>query len=259
MTPRLNLLTLTLTAALLAGTASFAESVSMSSEGSMQIEADLRAQFDSVGLVYPESQNLTFGQVQELLNMFEKPYADPVNPTAAEKAAKASDAQLILSRINTEMPLTSTNLGAIQIQDELNLRLGEVGISPPPLNALTVAQISELVQLFRNAYAEASNPTEAEKVEVANKANLILTRAATPIVAGDDSAAVQQQIDQLTRDLESIGLSYPDRQLTLDQIVTLQAAFDKPDSDAVKGATDRDMARKQEQVKDLTALMSTMK
>ena len=256
---RLNLLTLTLTAALLSGTASYAESVSMTTEGSMQIEADLRAQFDMVGLVYPESQNLTFGQVQELLIMFEKPYADPANPTATEKAAKASDAKLILSRINTEMPLTATNLGAIQIQDELNMRLGEVGLTPPPLNSLTVAQVSELVVMFRDAYASAGTPTEAEKTEAANKATLILNRAATPVMAGDDSAAVQMQIDQLTRDLESIGMTYPtDRQLTLDQIVTLQAAFDKPDSEATKGATDRDMVRMQEQVKDLTALLSTM-
>ena len=256
---RLNLLTLTLTAALLSGTALRAESVMLNTDGTMQFEAELKADFESVGLVFPDDQNLTFGQIQELLVVFDKMDKTAGEPNQDEKDAKAHDATLILSRINTEMALTSTNLGAIQITDELKARLTEVGVALPAMQSLTVAQIRELLTMFRKAYKSDSNPTEAEMTEAANEANMILSRIANPVVAGNDSAAVQVQKDQLKLDMESIGMQYPtDKDLTLDQVVALQAAFDTPDTAAIKGSSDIPGARAKVQVLALTALLGQM-
>lgn len=256
---RLNLITLTLTAALLAGTAMHAQTVMLGTDGSLQIEAELKAHFEEVGLVYPADQDLTFGQVEELLVVFDRPDTTKGEPTADEKAAKAHDATLILSRINTEMDLTHNNLGAIQIEDELKARMAEVGLAPPNLQALTVSQIRELLDLFKNAYKSAANPTEDEKVKVAADANMVLSRIANPVAAGDNSAAVQVLKDELKLNMEKVGLEYPaDKNLTLNQVVALGAVFSAPDEPEVKSASDPDAARAKFQAAAITAMLGQM-
>jgi hypothetical protein len=255
-----SLVALGLSTALLSGTVSMvrAEAINMTTDGALQIEAELRAHLKEVGVPYPDGPSLTFGQVEELLVMFDLADKTPGKPTQEEMSTKAANARLILSRIATHVDLTHNNLGAIQIEDELNARLKQLGLTPPPLQALTIAQTRELISLFKTAYKSDSNPTESEKASVAASAKLILSRIEHPTVAGEDTAAMQMHKDQLRASMASIGMAYPTKELTLNQLVALQAVFDAKDTDAIKGAADPAAARTKVQVDALTALLATM-
>lgn len=114
------------------------------SEGAVQMKMQVKAQLESIGLQYPES-DLTFAQLTKLLDIF-----------ATADKSDATDAAAVLSNIEAPTKDNMRNAGAVQLRNQLDNDLISVGIVVPDDMALTFKQVMDLTAIFdRDTSSEA--------------------------------------------------------------------------------------------------------
>ncbi|MBC7738430.1 MAG: hypothetical protein H7245_14720 [Candidatus Saccharibacteria bacterium] len=122
------------------------------------------------------------------------------------------------------------NAGAVQMEAELKADLIGVGLKYPAAQALTLAQVEELLAVFDVKEKVTGKPTAEETAAKADAATAILSRISAPVVASTGNAGVKQLEAELKADLDGAGIKHPSLKiLTLAQVEELLAVFDGHD------------------------------
>ena len=113
------------------------ETFTMNNAGAKQVEAQLKADLEGVGLKYPGNDKLSLDQVQRLLEIFQ-----------TSDSTDGADASAVLKADEHPVVETMGNAGALQLEKELKGNLESVGIALPANEKLTFQQVVDLTAIF---------------------------------------------------------------------------------------------------------------
>lgn len=113
------------------------ETMTLNNAGAKQLEAELKADLEGVGLKYPGNDKLSLGQVQRLLEIFQTP-----------DSTDGADASAVLNADEHPTVEKMGNAGAIQLEKELKGNLDSIGIVLPANEKLTFQQVIDLTAIF---------------------------------------------------------------------------------------------------------------
>ena len=124
----------------------------MNSDIGKQLKAELKTNLARVGLTYPVNA-MNIDQVNHLLAAFHR-------FSKHDDRAKQAVEGIYASMTNpSAVTSASSNEGLVQQQDQINVKLGSLGITPPA--ALTQEQVAKLSGIFDNGEPEANQKAAA--------------------------------------------------------------------------------------------------
>ena len=125
----------------------------MGSEGAVQMQAQLASQLAAAGLTHPPIDQLTFSQVQQLLQIFESP-----------ESGDRDEASALLAKIAMPARQAMGNEGAQQLYNEVTVHLDSVGLKVPAGSSLTFQQVADLAAVWDQDGSDSDHAAAAKLI-----------------------------------------------------------------------------------------------
>ena len=123
------------------------------------LQAKLTADLEKIGVAYP-AQKLTTTEMQALVNAIN-------NSTTIRHGRDAKlkqSIEAVLAMMSRPASVTTTNEGVVQLEEQMNAKLTEVGLTAPPKGSLTFDQLGKLEGIFATTGEAAQMKADAAKV-----------------------------------------------------------------------------------------------